>query len=544
MQIYPQTENSPRWKPRRLSAATALSCKKAKFEFLRKFNIHTCVDKLTVMSRIKSWQILSALALLVLSVMTPMEAFSFQIVKAAEVAPTIEWQQSYGGDIESVSNVVQTSDGGYAFIDYGWGHQTTMVPSTIYKVDSSGNVTWLKSINYWRAGEFIQTNDDGLEVFGRWSTYGTTYKYTPMVVKFDSEGNVQWTENKTNSFDPFDSVIFTSDGGFASFRSLGSLTQYQEISGGIVTKTSSHGVLEWNKTYSEPANYSKPDSMIQTSDGGYALIGSTSFNGEKDTPNLYYWLIKVDAAGNREWSREFGSGPETVDTNQTQNAGALDGLNRRTFGDNEGISVMETSDGGFVVGGVMYPVRDYSWWGFSYSTNPEMVKTVLIKVDLNGTTEWTKSYDGYETSPIIHTSDDGLAFAIYGAIIKTTVNGDVQWEKEVTYPNRYGSNPFSLEIVSLIETSDGAFVAIGTGSGTAPSWQGDIYLIKTEPCLPVPTATQTPPPPIATETYIGTLFSMLTVTIVIGIAAISIITAVVAAALLRKRSRPEQNNAL
>ncbi|KXA89199.1 hypothetical protein AKJ57_05715, partial [candidate division MSBL1 archaeon SCGC-AAA259A05] len=43
--------------------------------------------------------------------------------------------------------------------------------------------------------------------------------------------------------------------------------------------------------------------LVQTSDGGYALAGWTeSFAAEKDD----FWLVKTDPQGEKEWSRTFG----------------------------------------------------------------------------------------------------------------------------------------------------------------------------------------------------------------------------------------------
>jgi hypothetical protein len=430
-------------------------------------------------------------------------------------APATEWQQEYEGDIESVSNVVQTSDGGYAFLDLGWAHQITFVPSTIYKVNSSGTMQWKKTIRSFGADGFVQTSDGGFEIFGGWSTYGTTYQFTPAIVKIDSQGNVEWVENKSAIFG--EGLVFSEDGGLAALSGGGNLAIYERPSEAIIIKTNSYGIMQWNKTYAEPANFSVANSMIQTSDGGYALIGSTSFNGTNDTPNLYYWLAKTDSQGNLLWSRQYGNGPETVDTNQTQNAGAEDGVNRRTFGDNEGLSVTETIDGGFVAAGIVYPVRNYSWWGFSYEPIPNMAKTFLVKTDSQGNMEWNQTFDGYETSPIVQTSDGGFAFAVLGDIIKTDANGNIEWKKDVTFPS-LGTEPYGLGLSSLIETSDGALVGVGVGTTSEP-WWGDIYLIKTEAFLPLPSQTPLPPPmpkPSATPLPTLTVEATVIVSLIIG----------------------------
>ena len=90
--------------------------------------------------------------------------------------------------------------------------------------------------------------------------------------------------------------------------------------------------------------------------------------------------------------------------NESENAGALDGINRRTTGDNEGVSVCQSADGGFIVSGTIYPERNYTGWGFSYESTPNNSETLLIKTDSNGNMIWNKTVSGYEISPIIQTS--------------------------------------------------------------------------------------------------------------------------------------------
>ena len=58
---------------------------------------------------------------------------------------------------------------------------------------------------------------------------------------------------------------------------------------------------QWSRNFSEPSLYNAVTSVVQTSDGGYAIVGTTSFNGTSDTPNLYIWFIKTNAQGNLLW---------------------------------------------------------------------------------------------------------------------------------------------------------------------------------------------------------------------------------------------------
>lgn len=70
----------------------------------------------------------------------------------------------------------------------------------------------------------------------------------------------------------------------------------------LLTKTNAEGNEEWYKFYGG-RSYDKASDFIQTQDGGYAIIGSTSSYGKG---NYDVYLIKVDSQGKEEWSQTYG----------------------------------------------------------------------------------------------------------------------------------------------------------------------------------------------------------------------------------------------
>lgn len=96
-------------------------------------------------------------------------------------------------------------------------------------------------------------------------------------------------------------------------------------------------VLEWRRTFGGSFQ-DNLNSLTQTPDGGYILGGGTSpplpgapFSGNKTSPNFGsqdFWVVKVDAQGNKEWEHAIGGVEE------------------------DEISVVEiTSEGGYLLGG-------------------------------------------------------------------------------------------------------------------------------------------------------------------------------------------------
>jgi len=200
--------------------------------------------------------------------------------------PATQWQKLYGsGNTQLVSNLIQTSDGGYAFLDCAKSYQLTFTPAILYKLDSLGNMQWNKTINYFVGFNLIQTSDGGYEISGWWSTYGTTYVNTPAVIKTDSEGNVQWYENASAVLNLAiaSSNIQTSDGGFAYFKPANAAVFPTQVSFPTFVKTDSNNKTEWIEylPYSGPANYENGTitfpfeifSLVETSDGALAGLG-------------------------------------------------------------------------------------------------------------------------------------------------------------------------------------------------------------------------------------------------------------------------------
>jgi hypothetical protein len=93
------------------------------------------------------------------------------------------------------------------------------------------------------------------------------------------------------------SLIVTSDGGFAFVGESDSFG-----AGGYdfwLVKTDELGFIEWSRTYGGPERDSA-ESLVQTSDGGYALAGFTLSFGHVGS-DIYLesdiWLVKTNEQG-------------------------------------------------------------------------------------------------------------------------------------------------------------------------------------------------------------------------------------------------------
>ena len=285
------------------------------------------------------------------------------------------WNRTYGeGFGEYGFCVAQTFDGGY--IIAGFTESYGMGNMMLVKTDGAGNPQWER--NYGgSSGDYgfcvAQTHDGGYAVGGYTESYGVGGADF-WLVKTDADGNMQWNKTYGGTGDDFGyAMVKTADEGFAM---VGSTESYGVGLADIwLVKTGEDGDIEWNVTYGG-ANNDVAYSVIQNSDGGFAIAGYTnSFDS-----GIYFdaWLIRTDVSGTIQWDQLYG-GPNndygrcaisTIDGGymmvgytESFGAGAQDvwliktdskgnKQMERTFGgvnDERGRFVVQTGDGAYVV---------------------------------------------------------------------------------------------------------------------------------------------------------------------------------------------------
>lgn len=149
----------------------------------------------------------------------------------------------------------------------------------------------------------------------------------------------------------------------------------------------------------------------------------------------------------------------------------------KTYGDEYhdewGMIIEETADGGFVVfGSISSPAGGGDMW--------------LLKTDVKGDTQWTRTYGGQAPEYCYsgqETKDGGYILAgsteSFGEgntdiwLVKTNAVGDTQWTKT------YGGTLYD-EANSVCQTNDGGYIITGYRDGPSEYYPGDMWLLKTD----------------------------------------------------------------
>ncbi|MGA3192711.1 MAG: hypothetical protein ABSD73_09410 [Candidatus Bathyarchaeia archaeon] len=369
-------------------------------------------------------------------------------VPASSATSHGDWSQTYGGSNDEFAySVVQTSDGGYALAGFTDSSGAGGFDFYLVKTDSAGNQNWTQT--YGGSGDdfaysLVQTSDGGYALAGYTESFGAGY-YDFYLVKTNSAGILQWSKTYGGpGDDEARSLIQTSDGGYA-------LAGWTNSFGGggysfYLVKTDSTGSMLWNRTYGS-AGDNQAYSVIQTSDGGYALAGYTDSSGHGGND---FYLVKTDSAGNMTWNMTYGG-----------------------IGDDEAYSLIQTSDG------------DYALAGYTTSSSAGVDNFWLVKTNSTGAMQWSQTYGSpgdSEAYSLVQTSDGDYALGGFtdtlGAggydvwLVKTDSTGGVRWSQ--TYGG--SSDDFAY---SLVQTSDGGYALAGfTDSSGAGG--NDFYLVKVD----------------------------------------------------------------
>ncbi|HKC68519.1 MAG TPA: hypothetical protein VKG26_09825, partial [Bacteroidia bacterium] len=263
--------------------------------------------------------------------------FDYLVVKTDANGDTL-WTKTYGGigDEESYT-MQQTTDGGYIFA--GIDSSSGLGDYNVYlvKTKANGDTLWTKSyggVHHDFAQTIQQTADGGYIVAGYSNSFSAAGDDDVYLLKTDASGNLTWSKTYGGAYGEVAfSVKQTTDGGYilAGFTSSFGISPYGDINDLYVLKTDANGNLTWSKTYGQDGD-DWAYGVVQTQDGGYAITGHTNVDSVSALSDVY--LIKTDANGDTLFTRSFG-GPnfdKGLSIIQTSDGGLAIGGSSYSFG--------------------------------------------------------------------------------------------------------------------------------------------------------------------------------------------------------------------
>lgn len=214
------------------------------------------------------------------------------------------WTKMIGGPNTDLGEyLIQTPDGGFAFIGYtsSWGAGDRDV--WVVKTDALFNVVWMKTFggeNRDMGHQIRSLTDGGFIIVGENTT--PDGHVNAWLIRIDDNGNVLW-ERKFRKFllERGLAVRQTMDDGFITANSFldTNRTNWSEI---WLIKTDSSGDTLWTKIYGRSAS-DRPTDLEVMDDKGFLILGVTRPLGFEP---FDYWVIRVDSIGDTLWTKLIG----------------------------------------------------------------------------------------------------------------------------------------------------------------------------------------------------------------------------------------------
>ena len=234
---------------------------------------------------------------------------SLALVYASYAQAPRKFYMRFGGNGYDVGyDVKQTLDNGYIITgstsSFGQGNTDLY----LLKIDSIGNRKFQTSFGNYNnevGKSVLQLSDSSYVAVGYTNSTGFG-GYDIFLLKTDKNGNLLWQKTIGGSdWDFAYSLQSTFDGGFVVAGTTYSFGHGN--ADGYVVKTDGSGNVVWTKTYGGQHD-DEFKSIVQTSDGGFALTGYTKSYHDVDSGDV--WVFKLDIMGDSVWCKFYGGSRE------------------------------------------------------------------------------------------------------------------------------------------------------------------------------------------------------------------------------------------
>ena len=392
---------------------------------------------------------------------------------------------------EGALNALEIDDGYIITGNTDWWNKMSMA-----KISLEGEVIWTKNwgeleSEWWnsRYNSFISHFNSYYTIGSKNTWYNSIRHVETLLTKYDNNFDTVWTSVYGKKQSPYDSSFITRSftGIENGFAVTGTLEIYYEKNGmpnsilnsfdtrssnntlsvngefyehePFLLKMDSLGNVLWEQNFPNSSFHRQSNSIIQTSDGGYALGGYRwVYLNEKGDPIV----IKTDSLGNKEWELSLG-GPYQ-----------------------DGTAIVCNSQDGNIVVASHYDVDSLFFGKY-------MSRIQLTKIDLSGNILWNKLFAdkaSYFSLKNVRQDSSG-GYIISGAtqfgtgpnepngmgyILRVSAEGDSLWYRK--YAVLWGQDSRN-SLYDAIPTSDGGFLGAGGCSPIPPdTGNQDAWVIK------------------------------------------------------------------
>ncbi|MBN1271483.1 MAG: hypothetical protein JXB26_04360 [Candidatus Aminicenantes bacterium] len=320
-----------------------------------------------------------------------------------------------------------------------------------------------------------------------------------LLVCTDRTGNIKWTRTYGGEGDDMGWAIMELPSGELMLAGTG-VGDHNPSRDMMVIKTDGNGKVIWTKTYgTEKEEYGWD--MIACSDGHFMIAGEVTVDGEYAKGNQDVFVIKMDADGEKLWSKTYGGQKSdrcyslTRGKNGYYLLGSTNGLGKGDQDaylikiDDEGKKLWEKTYGSekFDMGHDIFETHDgnLAIIGYSKTNSKGENDAWVMKVDVHGHVLWETVYGGEEEDRAVNGLQDKEGnFYITGYtksynasiwdlfLLKIDSHGETKW-----WRNHSGINADLGYGISL--SKDGGILLSGQ-TFSFGNQEGDLWLLKTD----------------------------------------------------------------
>ncbi len=345
----------------------------------------------------------------------------------------------------------------------------------VVKYNSSGTKQWTKQL-----GSSGLDSANGIAIDSSGNVYVTGVTFGGLdwntsagandlfVVKYNSSGTKEWTEQLGSASSDFANGVATDSSGnvYVAGGTYGGLdgNSNKDNADLFVVKYNSSGTKEWTKQYGT-GEYDEARGVATDSSGNVYVVGGTkgNLNGISNSGRTDAFVIKFNSSGTKQWTKKLGTWQ-----NDLANGVATD------------------SSGNFYVTGFTYQHLDGN-------TSAGKADLFVVKYNSSGTKQWTKQLgtSKHDRARGVATDSSGNVYVTgdtYGGldgntsagnsdlfVVKYNSSGTKQWTKQLGTSSTDSANGV------VTDSSGNVYVAGGTYGGldgNTNAGNSDLFVVK------------------------------------------------------------------